>query len=122
MVFHSPIRSTMDSQSSYHAASRAQSTAEQTRTEVEALETRVERLKLVTRALWEIVRDNTPITEAMLEAKVTEIDRRDGQVDGRTSPGVLACQQCKRTIQRGQDACQYCGHVQGFESVFDWIR
>ncbi|TVR42413.1 MAG: hypothetical protein EA402_11740 [Planctomycetota bacterium] len=101
---------------------RAQSAAAQAQDEVRALENRLERMKLVTRALWEIVRDHTPITEAMLEAKVKQIDLRDGKADGRDGARISKCQKCGRTIQRGQDTCQYCGHVQGFESVFDWIR
>lgn len=90
--------------------------------EVEHLQTKLDRLKLVTRALWEIVRDNTSISEAMLEAKVKEIDLRSGAADGRDQRRITKCQKCGRTIQRGQDTCQYCGHVQGYDSVFEWIR
>ncbi|TVR15146.1 MAG: hypothetical protein EA401_03290 [Planctomycetota bacterium] len=100
----------------------ARSKAVQNLRQVEHLQGKLDRLKLVTRALWEIVRDNTAISEAMLEAKVKEIDLRSGSADGRDHKPIVKCQQCGRTIQRGQDTCQYCGHVQGYDSVFDWIR
>ena len=103
-------------------AARARSAAQQAQDEARDLNEKLERLKLVTRALWEIVRDNTPITEAMLEAKVSEVDRRDGVVDGKSGAVLNKCQKCNKVVQKGQDKCQYCGAVQGFDSIFDWIR
>lgn len=104
-------------------ASRAASRAESLAGDVQFLEAKIDRMKLVTRALWEIVRDNTSITEAMLEAKVKEIDLRDGRADGRDGArAAMNCHACQRVIQRGMTKCQYCGAEQGFESVFDWVR
>ena len=90
--------------------------------EVRALEAKLDRLALVTRALWEIVRDRTTVSETMLEAKVKEIDQRDGKSDGKAGAKVSSCHNCGRVIQKGQTKCQYCGAEQGFSSVFDWVR
>lgn len=103
-------------------AGRAESAAQQVHDYARSLEQKVDRLALVTRALWEIVRDRTTVSEAMLEEKVREIDQRDGRQDGKVGQAVTRCHNCGKVVQKGQDTCQYCGAVQGFESVFDWVR
>ena len=43
------------------------------------IEDRLDKLLLVTRAMWELIRDQTSLTEEDLLAKVREIDLRDGR-------------------------------------------
>src|SRR5262245_20759834 len=52
---------------------------------VRYLEHQVERLSLALMAVAEVLRDRG-IPEAEIEAKVREIDLRDGQLDGRVTP------------------------------------
>jgi hypothetical protein len=104
------------------AASSAQSKASSLQEEIQVIHKRIDRLKLVCNAMWEMIRDNTSITEDDVLAKVKEIDARDGLVDGRHSPSASNCRNCGRTVQKGQEKCQYCGTQVGFESVFDWVR
>ena len=70
-----------------------------------------ERLYLVVQAMWEVLKDKAGLTDADLDAKVQEIDMRDGRLDGQdsTQTDPLTCRQCGRTILSGQAQCSWCG-------------
>ena len=79
--------------------------------EVTALQQQVERLTMATIAMMEILRDRHGISEAELEAKVREIDLRDGRLDGKleqTRP-PRNCPACGRPNAGTRAACLYCG-------------
>lgn len=92
------------------AADRAGSQANRaTERSIEA-ELNVERLRLVTQAMWEFLRERTEVTDADLEAKIQEIDLRDGQDDGKMARQVAICGHCHRkTGVRSHRRCFYCG-------------
>jgi hypothetical protein len=71
----------------------------------------VERLYMVVHAMWELLKDKAGLTDADLEAKVLEIDMRDGRLDGQdaTQTAMLTCRNCGRAIQSGQSHCPWCG-------------
>ncbi len=75
------------------------------------LERRHEQLKLVTLALWELLRERHGLSEAVLTARLREIDGRDGQVDGRCQPPrqMVRCQRCPHQMTMQALACPYCG-------------
>ena len=62
-------------------------------------------------AMWELLKDKAGLTDADLDAKVQEIDMRDGRLDGQdlTQTVLLTCRQCGRTILSGQSQCSWCG-------------
>ena len=70
-----------------------------------------ERLYLVVQAMWELLKDKAGLTDADLDAKVQEIDMRDGRRDGQdsTQTDPMKCRQCGRTILSGQTQCSWCG-------------
>lgn len=70
-----------------------------------------ERLYLVVQAMWELLKEKAGLTDADLDAKVQEIDMRDGRLDGQdsTQTAPLTCRQCGRTILSGQAQCSWCG-------------
>ena len=70
-----------------------------------------ERLYLVVQAMWELLKDKAGLTDADLDAKVQEIDMRDGRLDGQdsTQTDPLTCRQCGRTILSGHAQCSWCG-------------
>ena len=70
-----------------------------------------ERLYLVVQAMWELLKDKAGLTDADLDAKVQEIDMRDGRLDGQdsTQTDPLTCRHCGRTILSGQAQCSWCG-------------
>ena len=89
-----------------HATSQANRATERS---VEA-ELNVERLQLVTQAMWEFLRERIELTDADLEAKIQEIDLRDGQADGQMARQVAVCGHCHRkTGVRAHRRCFYCG-------------
>lgn len=78
-------------------------------TQLEELRAAVDRLALVNQALWEIVRERVEMTDTDLQAKVDEIDRRDGAADGRLGMAAPACPRCRRPNAAGRTRCLYCG-------------
>ena len=70
-----------------------------------------ERLYMVVQAMWELLKEKAGLTDADLEAKVQEIDMRDGRLDGQdlTQTVPLTCRQCGRTVLSGQSQCSWCG-------------
>jgi hypothetical protein len=58
------------------------------------------------------------ISEAQLSAKVTEIDLRDGQADGRMSPKPKRCPRCDAMISPKFGRCLFCGHKDEALSTF----
>ncbi|QJR13556.1 hypothetical protein [Usitatibacter palustris] len=95
------------------AAGSARDTAlnahEKVQREVHRLEAKIDGLALVSQALWELVRQHTSLTDADIQAKVAEIDARDGRIDGRLTGKVGVCVACNRPTHSRQSACMYCG-------------
>ena len=58
---------------------------------------------VVSRALFELFEETTGVLEARLKAKITEIDLRDGQADGRITPKAKRCPQCLHPVRPDAD-------------------
>ena len=101
------------------ARDTAISAEERARREVARLEAKVDGLALVSQALWELVRERTSLTDADIRAKVSEIDERDGRVDGRLLGTPSNCEGCGRTVHTRQAACMYCGTAVHRKHVFE---
>ena len=92
------------------AASSAQ--ARSVRTDLDLVRADIERLLMITEALWGILKEKHWYTDEELANRVSEIDRRDGKVDGRVAqspPGT--CPRCNRTLERKRPYCLYCGQA-----------
>ena len=76
---------------------------------IQQLEETVERLSLAAIAVAEILRDRLGVTEAEIEAKVQEIDLRDGKLDGRLRAPTNDCESCHHTNSPNRSKCLYCG-------------
>ncbi len=104
-------------------ADDAKSTAAENQRETRLLDGRVEklvetvdRLSLACMALAEILRERLDITEADIEAKVQEIDLRDGKLDGRLRASTNDCPQCHHTNSSNRRKCLYCGETLPYNS------
>lgn len=75
----------------------------------------IERLYMVVHAMWELLKEKTGLTDADLEAKVREIDMRDGKLDGKdsTQTEMQMCRKCGKTVASGQTMCPWCGEQIG---------
>ncbi|MEM0924735.1 MAG: hypothetical protein AAGJ83_01735 [Planctomycetota bacterium] len=103
--------------SASHATGMAQaahSAADRVRTENESLGVDIEKLFLITQALWTIMKDQHGYTDEELAKKVTELDLLDGKLDGKLekSPERPDCDKCGRKLMARRNICMYCGHRQ----------
>lgn len=100
-----------DNSRSEPAANAAMSEARNARTEVQALRFDVERLLMITEALWEILKQEHGYTNDSLLKLVNQIDMRDGRLDGKVeNQPPSQCPRCHRTLMRHQSKCLYCGN------------
>ena len=87
--------------------------ASQSRLRDDDLEDRLDRLVLLTEAMWELLSQRFGLTVDDLVAHVREVDGRDGRYDGRRAPRVAPerhrCSSCDAVVPAGAAACQFCG-------------
>ena len=92
------------------AASSAESTARDVRSQVEVLKSEVERLLMISEALWTLVKEQHGYTEDVLVERIRAIDMKDGKLDGRVAKSTPpTCPTCGRTLSRQRPVCMYCG-------------
>jgi len=84
---------------------------------VKRLEEQVERLTLASIALAELLRDRLGVPQDDIEAKVHEIDLRDGRLDGKLSRPGPVCPGCQRANSPHRTACLYCGKPLPVEGI-----
>lgn len=98
-------------------ARRAEQDGRHSERRILALELQTERLSLAVMALAEILRDEFHVTEEAIEAKLQEIDLRDGKLDGKVSPRAKQCPSCQRVNNRNRVTCMYCSAQLPAESL-----
>lgn len=70
----------------------------------------IERLLLVTEALWSLLKEQHGYDEEELVRRVLEIDSRDGRIDGRLAAKPPEdCPHCNRPVPCDRRYCLYCG-------------
>lgn len=97
------------------ADSAATEHAAQVRRRSEEIEDRLERLVLLTEAMWELLAERLGVTVDDLAAKIVEIDGRSGAIDGSRQPSAARrCPSCDAAVTAEVRLCQFCGaHVPG---------
>ena len=80
-----------------------------------------DRLTLICRAMWELMREQTNLTEEDLLKKVKEIDLLDGVLDAKLKNPPKKCSQCGRTVSKRHMRCIYCGTEALADTAFDSI-
>lgn len=72
----------------------------------------IERLLMVTEALWRIVKQKHGLGDRDLEQLVEAIDLEDGFLDGKVRRVQEdTCDNCQKTITRNRSNCLYCGQA-----------
>lgn len=77
--------------------------------EVRELSHRLDRLALVSHAMWELLREHTKLTDQDIRAKVRQIDLLDGVRDRKITPQTSVCSGCGRPLNTKISSCPYCG-------------
>jgi hypothetical protein len=78
--------------------------------EVVQLHAEVERLLLITEALWNIVRERGELSEDYLAQEITKLDLEDGLADFRKKPTEpRKCPNCHRVLSKRKAVCSMCG-------------
>ena len=76
---------------------------------------RIERLALVTEAMWELLSQRHGFTADDLADRVRQLDLRDGHEDGKRGPltdaSQIRCPSCQAVVPGGKTKCQFCGEV-----------
>ena len=78
-------------------------------TEIEDLKRKVSALEIACQAMFEIMESRLDVSEKAIIEKMEEIDRRDGNLDGKTAPAVVICAECGRKTNDARSNCVYCG-------------
>lgn len=73
-----------------------------------SVDDRVDRLTLIVEAMWELL-EESGFSEEALQAKVEEIDARDGRTDGKVTRPPVRCAKCGSSSPAGRSDCQMCG-------------
>ena len=90
-------------------ASSARSAAENAKLSLQQLEDKIDGLSLVCQAMFEVLADKLDFPQTEIEAKMEEIDLRDGRLDGKISSKPLNCAKCQRRVNSRRKKCLYCG-------------
>jgi hypothetical protein len=92
-----------------------------THTRLIELEMRHEQLKLVTLALWRLLKDRIGLTEAELKRYVESTDLLEGGADGKAdlTRELVKCSRCRHSVLNTMIVCPYCGTRQKPGNVFD---
>ena len=85
------------------------------------IEKRLEKLLLLSQAMWELIKEKTDLTEKELAEKVTETDLRDGKLDGRYAKPLVKCNKCGSAICHKYHKCLFCGTPYEEETNFDKV-
>jgi hypothetical protein len=76
----------------------------------ETLSVDIERLFLITAALWTLLKEKHEYTDDDLVRRIEEIDALDGRIDGRIAKMERPdCPQCHRKQVGPLPVCLYCG-------------
>ena len=102
-------------------AAQAEQNAGKVYETIRHLELRLEKLTLVSRALWTFVKERSNLTEEDLFKRVSEIDLSDGALDGKVKHPPADCRSCGRKLSRRHLQCIYCGSEKLGQTAFDTV-
>ena len=92
-------------------APTASLSAGELRLQCECQQNDIEKLLIITQALWELLKKEHGYSDEVLLKKVTEIDMSDGRLDGKVAKVERPnCVSCGRKLGR-LPTCIYCGTI-----------
>ena len=100
-------------------AEKATRRTESYASDLERVRKQMDRLALASQSLWELVREQTDLTEKDLQMKILEVDQRDGKADGKMSVQLMACGACGKSTNSKRVTCVFCGERVQSPHAFD---
>ena len=92
------------------AARKSETASAEVQREMGILEERLEKLVLVSMALWSLIEERTGLTEQDLVERVQKLDLEDGVADGKITRQLRQCPACGRNVSRRHRKCLFCGN------------
>lgn len=91
-------------------ASAASNRAAKASDEITFLRADVEKLMMISEALWDILKEKHGYTDAELVRRVEQVDLKDGRLDGKVAKSPpKKCPSCNRTVIGRRSECLWCG-------------
>lgn len=81
----------------------------------------LDKLGLVCQALWTLVQEKTDLTDKDLLERMTELDLKDGVLDGKQTKPPVECPKCGSMMCRKFNRCLFCGEEYSNGSAFDTV-
>ena len=85
------------------------------------LSKRLDKLCLICESMWSLMQERTGLTERQLLERVTELDLKDGVLDGKYTKPAVDCPQCNAKMSRKFNRCLFCGEEYTDGSAFDTV-
>ena len=86
---------------------------------------RFDKMSLIIEAIWLLVKEKTDLTDEDLSRMITELDLKDGRLDGKLNRAAAQgppgkCPDCGATVSRKFNRCLFCGYqAEGEASPFN---
>ncbi len=90
-------------------AAAARNAAREAATDTAFLRQEVDRLALISEALWRLLKERMGYRDDELMAEIASLDLEDGVADGRKTRGPRTCKGCNKKNARRHNWCIYCG-------------
>lgn len=81
----------------------------------------LDKLGLVCQAMWSLIQEKTNLTERDLLNRVTELDLKDGVLNGKYVNPPVDCPKCGSKMSRKFNRCLFCGQEYTEGSAFDTV-
>lgn len=110
LFLYGVARDQVDRDAGRSIAESAQRKAYDLETTVEILKCDIERLLMISEALWTILKQKNGLQDEDLTKVISEIDLRDGKLDGKVAPDTARkCPNCGQILGKRRPFCYYCG-------------
>ena len=101
------------------AAREAASHAREATKAASEVERRLDKLTLISMAMWSFLTEKLQLSEEDLMERVKRLDLMDGELDGRIQRQVAQCPKCNRIMSQRHTRCLYCGAERLKLTAFD---